>query len=418
MKHLRHKKGRFLLFSALSIALAAGLFFVPVYVATRMLYASADGLSDDAKRNSFIARVLSVRPFIVEVLDWEAAPHRKRDYSNLVWYGIQRGQVFDPKAQSPELRFGDLIAARLEPVPCDIGFDCDPLVMDIEKLDGQARFFNPPIHPFNNRSGILIRYVPVLNSKSGEVLVVFNDGFVFYNDRHGNEFARMWLDRAEIDHLLRTFAEAGYHSLPAEWGLKDYQPGLALVHDGYHPVKLGDDRPGLKVITDELDRLIAAYHDGAIRTLEYSAKIPVKSWKYGATVPLAAASEDWSRLLLDVSDDPELLEEAREYRAYYRDSGKIYHVWLDDPPSIMDKPLMRVTAYEIPAKQSYREWYHTWPEELTIHLGSVPKIGLDLLEAEYQKHKTFYEMLLNRRTDDELFLEGDVLYRGVKIVLR
>ncbi|HEU5330230.1 MAG TPA: hypothetical protein VFU78_19225 [Thermomicrobiales bacterium] len=359
-----------------------------------------------------IARVLHGDPLIIEVFE-----ERPRWSDNEMTFGV-RSQLFVVRSEAPKLatlRFGELITARLYRFEYDAGeLALGEAITDIAPVVGAVQYADPPAPPFNNRSGTLIKYVPLPTNTSG-YLLIFNDGHTIYRDRYGDSCPDMQLDRHALDALRAVFAQARFNDLASDYTVSDYDSSLLLIADRYQAVRLTADLRAVEPVTAALDTLIANCRSRATSTITYMARLTVRDWAYASLITPDSVyntrlSPDRKAALAQVTPTPEFREELQH--SVYRYKGKLYGVGFG---SCSDGTAgtwgcFDAVEYVFGAHGPRRYWL--WPQNLGIHLWDVPPGGLDLPAAEYPAHQSFYDTLFASE-DSVYYLEGEFLYQRV-----
>jgi hypothetical protein len=273
-----------------------------------------------------IARVLHSDPLIIEVFE-----EHPRWSDSEVTFGV-RPQLFVARSEAPKLatlRFGELITARLFRFEYDAGeLALGEAITDIEPVVGAVQYADPPALPFNNRSGTLIKYVPLPTNNSG-YLLVFNDGHTIYRDRYGGSCSDMHLDRHALDALLAVFAQARFNDLASDYTVSRYDSSLLLIGDRYQAVRLTAGLRAVEPVTAALDTLIADCRSRATSTITYMARLTVRDWAYASLITPHSVyntrlSPDRKAALAQVTPTPEFREEVQH--SVYRYKGKLYGV--------------------------------------------------------------------------------------------
>jgi hypothetical protein len=209
--------------------------------------------SDAKKRGQIIARVLSVKPFVVEVLDMEPLPSYSFDH-----LGIDE-DLFISQSEAvtlQSLQFGDIISGDIyEFIYASYELAIGKAIKDINKLEKPIRYFNDSINAFANRSGTLIRYVPV-TTNSNEFLLIFNDRKMYYRNNSNITYSDKELTEAQFQDLLKLFSSTNFDAKRSDFSVSRYQPSVSLACERYQPVSLERSSSQLRIITESLDSII------------------------------------------------------------------------------------------------------------------------------------------------------------------
>ena len=182
-----------------------------------------DGHSFEA---GIIARVLATSPLIVEIVDsdfrWfdergKKVPAAHEPYEPDTC-GIRRYDNVDEKSKTvlSRLQFNDFVTARwffageksapFNPLASKI------VISDIRKISQPVPYFRNVGGKdiCANRTGILIVY----RSRGDQLVIVYNDGSLYYRGVRFKSFHHQKLTSEEVDQLLTAFAKADFEALP------------------------------------------------------------------------------------------------------------------------------------------------------------------------------------------------------------
>jgi hypothetical protein len=359
------------------------------------------------------ARVLNESPFIIEIYETGSSDYIFDDY------GIQENMFvdFSEKNSLSLLKFNDIITADLykftyASTELAIGTAIKN-IKKVDKIDGISE------NPFANRSGTLIRYRPS-NTNSNGILLIFNDGRVFYRDSNNNIFTDKTLTKMEIDQVLKSFSSVNFDNIATDYNVSLYEPSLLLVCNRYQKIQV-KGAANLDPVIAELDKIIESYRSSAEYTLEYDKKYLIKDWQYSSIVPLNQANVTTFRQqnrerLSQINPSAELLKEVEELTTYYRDESKFYGVYFGSCVDGTTGSWACFGANELKTKNPGSRYYDIWPTKLSIKLKDVPREGISISSEEYNAHKDFYDRLLAGNSN-LLFLEGDYLYQRLSVSL-
>ena len=241
-------------------------------------------LSQDSERvGSIIARVVSIEPFIVEILDADLVS----SYNTSL--GI-REDLFvstNEKEKISSLQLFNLISAELYGFTYDAGeLAFGMAITNVEEIKGEPSYSNSTVDPSNNRSGVLIRYTPT-TTNSNEFLIIFNDRSVYYRDNNNNIFSDRQLSNSELNEILEKFTQTNFDNLTSNPLTQRYSPSLLFLCNRHQSVVLNDSNSyDLAPILDALDEIIDTYKSEATHRLSYNQKYEVKDWVYGDIITL------------------------------------------------------------------------------------------------------------------------------------
>lgn len=375
--------------------------------------------SDAKKGGEIIARVLSVNPFIVEVLD--SKPYPSYVFDGL---GIQEDLFVSQseKDKISSLKFNDIISANLfygfTYASIELAFGT--ALKDINKIEEQVNYFTSSPNPFGNRSGTLIRYTPTTTNSNGFVLI-FNDRKVFYRDNNNNVFTDKQLTEQELEDLLKLFSQAQYNGISSDFSVSRYSPSLSLICNRYQPISLDKNASQVKSITDKLDSIINSYRSQATQKLTYNKRYAVKDWEYESIVPLDEANkiafrQENKARLSQIKPPENLKKEVDDFNTYYRYKGKIYGVYFGSCVDGSAGTWGCFGAEELKMEASGGRYYKVWPQDLSVRLKNASTKGTTIPKEDYLAHRDFYDTLLTWN-DNLLFLEGDYLYQRLWVSL-
>ena len=245
-----------------------------------------------------IARVVGVRPLVIEVLDTDVA-----DQGGLRTCQRKRIYSVDSRLQGilPQLRFNDRVRARMSLA----SGGTEALVLTgLERIPGEPVYFNESAQDTvcSNRSGTLVAY----QSPTGEILSVHDDGSIDYRDTHSNVFDRQRLGQEDLAKLMQSFQSAGFNALPNTLPPADKtqgQPSITLICARHQRVLIPGNTAALAPVIQSLERVKAKALAQAYYFLKYDEKrqITFLAWPF-SQLPIdqaqgkirAASSEEFA----------------------------------------------------------------------------------------------------------------------------
>ena len=187
----------------------------------------------DGRRAEFqvIARVLSLSPMTIEVLDTE--PWGSYENDNC---GIRVFRSIDAKLKPSiaKLQYNDLVKASMF-----FGGDFDSLKMvlsDLKAIERSPVYFHPEAgkEVCANRTGILIIY----RGRGAQLVIVYNDGSLYYRGVMFKSFHRQKLTGEELEEMLKLFANIDFDALPGSVPPMDKpeEPSISLICSRFQDV--------------------------------------------------------------------------------------------------------------------------------------------------------------------------------------
>jgi hypothetical protein len=398
---------------------------------------------------AYIARVLSVSPLVLEVLDTEG---RTLDRTGKVIgklsepnepsrCGINRIEAIDSRSKPMwrTLQFNDLITAtgafaRSETRP-DSPLDAKFVLTDLRKASAPVAYFEGPGRNFcANRSGALVVYYDAAVDR----VTVFNDGGIHYRDPLFRGFARERLSPAELSDLLALFDAVNFDALPGSIPARDRheQSTLTLIGARYQNVSTVGREAVLASLIRRMEAIAgkATSHTSFVIQPGVKTKLTILPWPY-PQIRLdgwqAFRSRGWQQRSNGARETPDrdvLFQRLPDdflaklpltspfgdpqtdpnRFVYFTQDGRLYHVTHN--PGCHEvapgcKTFDSLDANEVRPPQftgdfrmlgpilggSYQVW--VWPREMGIRLADVTAdtvIGRD----EYAAHEPIYFTLL------------------------
>jgi hypothetical protein len=368
--------------------------------------------------STVIARVHSVEPFTIEVLD----DLKQKD--EILYY--PRPFIKPSKYSADDLKglqSGDVILADTY----SHLYDASELALgtgikNIKKLNRRARVRYA-------MKGILLYYAPVRNSPNS-YLTIYRDGIVLCHGMPGNEMANKHLTEAKLNRLKSAYFAGQINHISSDTSITEYGPGLFLLIDRNQRLDVKNPSARLQGFLARLDSMIESYIQSATYRIRYIKRVAIKDWVYAEILPLDLAGGENGDVYLNqnierlsrIKASPAFFKEAEDYDRgegnFYRYKGKLYSFTFG---ACTDKPTGSwscVRVAELPygrLRDNY--WGYTeWPNHLGVRLSAVPQQGLDIPKTEYYKHREFYTSLL--WGSRFRYREGDCLFLGVQVNYR
>jgi hypothetical protein len=413
-----------------------------------------------------IARVVSVRPLVFEILD-----SSEDQWGGLAACGIVRIYSVDARLRDvlPQLRFRDLVKARLA---CADGGIVQTILTEVKKIPGEPVYFHerPPSAGCSSRIGVLVAY----RKRNLEALTVYRDGLLRYSDGYGNTAGRQQLGREELARLMRAFRDAGFNFLPSTLPPIDETQGrssITLICGRHQRVLVSGRETLLAPVLTALEGIRAGALSNSRYLLRYQEKreISLLDWPF-AQVPVeqletlkrrAQVAEYEARQANRAAHGPfEVIREEvpPEFLAklpgtaavttpgddpnryvYVRADSKTYRVirtCVTGSPQcrtfeglmVQEVPDAGVLLATTPASVVSEDQFVSsrltgmiygilWPPRAGIALGEVPANGRPISNEEYAQHQPLFREVFTAGPSGLGLIEGRYFYQGVRIAL-
>ena len=401
----------------------------------------------------FVARVLSLEPFVIEDID---------DYSrHLADYSRSRYQDYEITVETlgkkhlegKNLKIGDLIKGET----CFLYLDqdgCESKYDPVEKAEGSDNPIDsltgvspPPMGIRNLRKmpdsaknlyrnkGLLIKYFLSENDTIRH-LAVYRDGTVMIDGPYGRNRIQRRLNPSAVEALLRLYAEYEIAALPSDRKLEYNEPFISFSVPKYQELRTAKPAKNLRSFLAEVDRIADGYVRNATYRITWRWRYQIKDWLYGDILPLDLIAEGqragkillppghWERIgQIKVPDSffAQAAEQAGEMkRFYYRYKNKLY---LFEFPFCTGAPRQSWHCYRV-AEVNYKKvlfepsWivYDDWSADKNLRLADIPEKGLDIPRAAFEADREFYQSFVNG--PHSFYREGDYLYQGLTVTFR
>jgi hypothetical protein len=419
-------------------------------------------------RVRMIARVVGVRPLVIEVLDSDVA-----DQGGLRCE-LRRIHSADARLRDilPQLRFNDLVQTSMVLAQGGTG----ALVLTAaEKIQGEPAFFHARADESvcSNRTGTLVAY----RQPNGESTTVYKDGAISYRDAHATVFDRQALGQEDLARLMQTFQGAEFNVLANSMPAVDRthgQASITLICARHQRVLLSGNQPALVPLIQSLELVKAKALADTVYRLTYDEKreITFLSWPFpqlpvsqaGSRIREAAQEEFDARCAVRLvrGDYRRFHQELpREFftklpvayskspdadpnrDAYVRSGSRVYRVtWStcgDDGPDCKNLyQLSRLSVDEVLTPENRMKLIPDrtppareigcsslagirsllWPSSAGLALRSVPRDGQAVTSAGFARDEHLYRELLAAAScgNGIDFVEGAYWYRNVRMV--
>ena len=416
-----------------------------------------------------IARVVGVRPLVIEVLDSVVEPEEPNPPHPKGPCERMRIGAVDNRLRGaiPTLGFRDLVKATFS-----MGNPIGSMVLtDLAKIEGSPQYFHDASQTdvCSNRSGTLVQYY----SRNGGTVVVNYDGTIYYRDPVWRVFDRQRVNRDDLEQLMKALRSAGFNSLPSQvWDVGELssQPYIALACTRFQKVMLNDYEKTLAPVVPIMEKIKATALSNTYYQLAYSekrlirfldwpmAQIPLDhvetvkreaAWEEQPNSPRASSGENLklARLKLPSAFYAQLPQQFPPAKpggdpnqdVYVRDGGKIFRV-AHSPSHSGDETLFSINVQEIvsgetaiagipadrrsqPVSQLKNMWGSPgffWPNGMGFKLSEISANRQNVTNEEYSRHELLYYDLLwtgsgGIADSGVTFLEGPFLYTNVRL---
>lgn len=387
-------------------------------------------------------RVVRTSPLVVEVLKVLEGPEPPDRTSAC---GLQTIALADSrlKPQLALLKFNQIVKAELT-------FGGNHEFPHSFYLSGLSTVSSGEVQGGNcpNSSGLLMSY-----RGTAEVVNVYNDGAILYRDEKGDVHGAERLAREELASLLNAFRAVGFDRVGSTFRPMDSVPDresltLICVRDQY--VALSGKQAMLAPLLEQVrwlkDR--ATSRTTYLLMFEDKAPLTILEWPYPQLPPDrlgvgARYEEGWTNVKLPQEFLSQLSVASRQLnsplingRVFWRNSGRLYRVFwnkcqgcgaADSFQFLRSEAAVSLeTLLAERAKNRYGDSSGMfliarggiyWPVESGPLLTRVGANGLIIPPEEFSKHEAYFSELVKLGSAGFGIdvLEGDVLFRGVRI---
>ncbi len=405
-----------------------------------------------------IARVVSVRPLAFEILD-----SNEDQWGGVGACGIVRIYSVDARLRDvlPQLRFGDLVKARLA---CAEGGIMQTILTEVKEIPGEPAYFHdrPKSADCSSRIGVLAAY----RKRNLEVLTVYRDGSVRYRDGYGNTAERLRLGPDDLAGLMRQFRDAGFNGLGSTLPPIDETQGrtsITLICGRHQRVLVSGREVMLEPVLNAFETIKTKALLNSHYVLSYQEKreITLLDWPFPQvpagqleTLKRAAQTNPTAHGPFDVihrdvpseflarlpgtsavtipGDDPNRYVYVREGLKTYRVirtciagnpqcktfEGLMVQEVADAGTFLAITPAYVVADDQFSSSRLTGMIYGMlWPPGTGIALGEVPANGRPISNAEYAEHQPLFRELFIAGPTGLGLIEGRYFYQGVRIAL-
>ncbi len=387
------------------------------------------------------ARVVSTRPLILDVL--AASGPAQKTYSELCG-----STIFVPLADAKlkgvisKLKFNQLVKATL----FYGGNQEFPHEEVLSELVVDAPLDNLPAS-CPNQSGLLLSYRGLV-----EIVNVYNDGTILYQDVLFNRFATQNLSHQELAQLLKNFANQSFDTIPSTPAPGDSRlsrNSLTLICSRLQIISLAGLETKLGPLIQRLEDLKerATAQTFYLLLVKSRLKLGMHEWPF-PQVPLSelhtghragvGAPAAWKDKLPAnlLSMIPAGAGAPQSTDNYFTDGGKTYRVfrWFcsihPDCDAFEDLFAQEIRPAEDLVAQSHENPKNPisgtvlatvqpiWPSDVDARLSQVPPEGQRISKEEYKKHLLLYLQLAKAGSYNGSgidLIENGYLYHGVRI---
>jgi hypothetical protein len=405
----------------------------------------------------FVARIVSLRPLIVEILDTDGNQFADFHY-------CQMKRVFSVDARLRRVlgrvRFNDVVKGEFE---FSEGSLEKLVVTKLQKAEGAPAYFHDRDKAgCDNRTGTLLAY----QTPSGGRLVLYNDQTISYRDQKGNFFQRQKLGQVNLNLLMQSFGDVNFGAFPSRKWTDELatDSSLTLVCGRYQKVMFDGHEAALARVLRTLDdvRYIALANTSYVLSYKARREIAFLDWPLPDLAPDQVESlRQWAalderqanaanrpvesrfrafqqRLPQDFLDKlPVIPSYSRQANAdvYVKSDSRIFRVFRDGGVA----PAHAGTFYEIrvgevmPAEDAFRKMANPaveppsaslgtlggvfWPSGSGVELQRIPPAGQPVSLEEYAAHQPLYGRIFRSCNGAGFdFIEGNYLYKNVQLI--
>jgi len=398
----------------------------------------------------FVARIASLRPFIVEILD--TTGDQFADFHSCQMARILSVDAHLRHALS-RLRFNDVVKGEFLYAE---GGVAKLVVSKLQKVEGAPVYFHDRDKATcDNRTGTLMIY----QSPSRGRLVVYNDLTISYRDQKGKFFTGQKLGSGSVDRLMQSLAEVNFNAFPSRKWTDELavDSAITLVCSRYQKVMFDGHEDAFAPVLRSIDRVgeIARANTSYLLSYKEKRKIAFLEWPLPDLAPEQA--EDLRRRFALV-DEPQSDSRFQPFRqrlpqefldkipvfgshwrntdldAYVKSNSRIFRLGRDGDVA----PALAGTLYEVRVGEvvqpdnAFAKMANPaveppcaslailgnmfWPSDTGVELQRIPSTGQPVSLEEYAAHQPLYGRIFrscSRAGFD--FIEGDYLYKNVQL---
>lgn len=421
-------------------------------------------------RYQVIARVLGLKPLVVELLD-----------SNFEVPGMKKPDLVQDRGPCERMRIYSVdehLGKRLETLrvhdlvkgTVSLSLGTAPILTDFAKIEGAPVYFHPETRNefCSNRSGTLIQY----STRYGETVVVNNDGTIFYRDAEWRAFDRQRIDPADLANLMKALQSAGFDSFTSQkWAVEDHsvQPYIALACARFQKVLIPDHEQALVPVVQLIEQVKTKALSNTYYLLIYDEKREIRfvDWPFQQVPPdqvetiQRAAMRSKSQTKETGGPTEETIKFARqplppEFYAklplqylpqgpasdpnrdvYVKDGNRTFRVSRSATAYRNEGTMLGISVQDVvSAETALKHARHTqpgapmsylanafhgflWPEGTGVALSRIAAKKQPIANDEYARHEALYSDLLHAESGvpgrGVTFLEGGYAYTNVRL---
>jgi hypothetical protein len=407
-------------------------------------------------RMGFVARIVSLRPLIVEILD--ASSDQSRDF-----HYCQITRIFSVDASARHilrrLRFNDVVKGEL--VLAEGGL-AKYVLTDLKRVQGEPGYFHERDKAAcDDRTGTLMVY----QAPSSGRLVLYNDLTISYRDAKGKFFDRQKLGPEVLNRLMQSFGDANFNAFPSRKWTDELatDSAITLACGRYQKVMFDGHEAALARVLQTVDdvRSIALANTSYVLSYKERRKIAFLDWPLPDLPPdrvenlkqYAALDEQRAnaanrpvdirfrafqqRLPQDFLDKlPVFPSYTLQSNAemYVKSDSRIFRLVRDGGVA----PVRAGTLYEIrveeviPSENAFQKMANPtaeppcaslassggllWPSDTGVELQRIPSTGQFVSLEEFAAHQPLYGRILSSCSGAGFdFIEGGYLYKNVQL---
>ena len=401
-------------------------------VATVITVLFTQVIAQSQTEHLFTARVMSVKPFIVEFLNPPGTVISSIDARTISITEIS-------KVSSDEIegfQFGDIITGRSCTrmlSQCDGGNLHNVVGVISEKDYGGKRLINElrdlkkldrTAKERYKNEGLLFLYTPDYSKESALPRLLINrDGSVLLKNGYGDEIKNKQLSKSELNNLIKEYESTSLDKNSPDLSVNQFGSGLVTAISKYQTINVGKPPINAQRFLQQLEALINNYLQKAIYHISYLGRSQIKDWEYGDILPLDQAANlngsFWSlngERLSKLRPPPAFFKEANyQYGTsksiVYRYENEIYNFQFGQCTTYPTGTWGCSQTWKL-VRAKVRDYqnitYDQWSNNSQLRLNQIPKEGLDIPATEFFRHREFYTSLFGG--SNVLYQEGNYLY--------
>jgi len=407
----------------------------------------------------FVARIVSLRPLIVEILDASGNQSADFHYCQMV-----RIMSVDARLRRVlgQLRFNDVVKGEF--MFSEGGLE-KLVVTNLKKVEGAPAYFHERDKAAcDNRTGTLMVY----QTPSGGRLVLYNDLTISYRDQKGKFFERQKLESESLSRLMQSFGDVNFNAFPSRKWTDELatDSAITLVCGRYQKVMFDGREAVLARVLRSLNdvREIALANTYYVLSYKERRELAFLEWPLPNLSPdrvqslrqYAAFDEQQAKTVNRPIDSrflafqqrlpQDFLDKLPVFPSYSRQSNTEVYVKSDSRIFRLFRdggvaPPRAGTLYEIrveeviPPENAFAKTATPgveppcaslassgglfWPSGTGVDLQRIPPTGQPISVEEYAARQPLYGRLLKSCSGAGFdFIEGTYLYRNVQLTRR